>query len=294
MDVGGTNVRAALVNADGEVLRRVARRVETGQAGFVAMLAGLARELGCENASAVGVGLPGRVDAKANAVISAGYLDIAGLSVAELLGEATGLPVFLENDCAMALVAEMAVGAAVGQRDVVMLTIGTGIGGAVAVDGRLLSGTAFAGQLGHLTVDIDGELCRCGRRGCVETMSSGTALARHLAQAGKPPGMTPRELLDAAEAGDGAAAAVLRRWVRPLRGVIDSLIAVLDPEIVLLGGGLGAAAHASLVHAPSESSWYQRPVRPATLGDDAGMIGAALRAQHRQAHMAQPAGWAMT
>ncbi len=280
VDVGGTNVRAALVSAEGVVLRRVSQPVGGGRAGFVAMLAGIARQIGCDEASSIGVGLPGRVDARANVVISAGYLDIAGLPVAELLREATGLPVFIENDCAMALVAEMALGAATGQRDVVMLTIGTGIGGAIAMDGRLLRGAAFAGQLGHVTVDIDGEVCRCGRRGCVETTSSGTALTRHLVRAGRPPGTTPRELLDAAAAGDDAAAALLRRWVRPLRSAIDSLIAAVDPAIVLLGGGLGGAAHESLAYAPCESSWYQRPVRPAALGDDAGMIGAALRAQH--------------
>ena len=278
MDVGGTNVRAALVSAEGVILRRVSRPVERGRAGFVAMLAGLARELGCDEAASIGVGLPGRVDAHADAVISAGYLDIARLPVAELLREATGRPVLVGNDGTMALAAEMALGAAVGQRDVVMFTIGTGIGGAVAVDGRLLSGTAFAGQLGHVTVDCDGELCRCGRRGCVETMSSGTALARHLMQAGKPATTTPRELLDAAASGDAVAAAGLRRWARPLRSAIDSMIAVPDPAVVLLGGGLGAAAHESLAHAPSESLWFQRPVRPAALGDDAGVIGAALLA----------------
>lgn len=281
MDVGGTNVRAALVSAEGKILRCISQPVERRRSAFVAMLAGLARQLGCGEASSIGVGLPGRVDAKANAVVSAGTLDIAGLEVAELLGEQTGIPVFVENDCAMALVAEMALGAAAGHRDVVMLTIGTGIGGAIALDGRPVSGTAFAGQLGHMTVDVDGEVCRCGRRGCVETMSSGPALARHLAQAGMSPGTTARELLDAAKAGDVAAATVLRRWSRPLRSAIDSLIAVIDPGIVVLGGGLGVAAHDSLVYAPSESSWYQRPVRPAALGDDAGMVGAALRAQQR-------------
>ncbi len=279
VDVGGTNVRAALVSAEGVILRRISHPVERERANFVAMLAGLVRQLGCNEASSIGVGLPGRVDAQANLVISAGYLDVAGLPVAQLLHEATGLPVFIDNDCTMALVAEMAVGAAAGKRDVAMLTIGTGIGGAIAIDGRLLQGAAFAGQLGHVTVDNNGEVCRCGRRGCVETMSSGLALTRHLVQAGKPPSTTPWELLDAAASGDDAAVALLRRWVRPLRSAIDSLIAVVDPAIVLLGGGLGSAAHESLIYAPSASSWCQRPVRPAMLGDDAGMIGAALRAR---------------
>lgn len=276
IDVGGTYVRAALVSPRGEILRRIAQPVERDRARFVAALAGLAHRLAGE-AATIGVGLPARVDARHSAVTFAGYLDIAGLPVAELLRQATGIPVHIDNDGSMALVAEMAVGAAVGQRDVAMLTIGTGIGGAIAMDGVPLRGAGFAGQLGHLTVDPGGEACRCGRRGCVETTSSGTALTRHLLQAGRPAATTPWDLL-ADAASDQGAADLLARWIGPLRHAIDSLVAAVDPALVLLGGGLGTAAHACLVHAPAVSPWFQRPVRPAALGDDAGMIGAALRA----------------
>jgi glucokinase len=178
----------------------------------------------------------------------------------------------------MALVAEMRVGVAQGCPDVVMFTIGTGIGGAVASAGVPLRGRSFAGQLGHVVVDTLGAPCACGRRGCVETTSSGTALGRLIAQAGLPAGTTADALLATAEDGDAGARAILSAWATPLRAAIGSLVAVADPEVVVLGGGLGEAASAALAYAPEASDWYQCPVRPATLGDDAGVIGAALAA----------------
>jgi glucokinase len=275
IDVGGTNLRAALVGADGVIRARLAGPVERDRGAFVAALAARAMELGGERAVAIGVGLPGRVDVARDAVVSAGYLDIAGLNVPAMLRAATGLPVCIENDCTMALIAEMAVGAATDHRDVAMLTIGTGIGGAIALDRRLVRGGAFAGQLGHMSVDPDGEICNCGRRGCIETTSSGTALTRLLRRGGGSPAMTPAGVLAAAHDGDPAAIALLRAWLTPLRSAIESLVAVIDPGIVLLGGGLGLVAQRGLDLLAAECSWFERPVRPASLGDDAGVIGAA-------------------
>jgi glucokinase len=146
-------------------------------------------------------------------VHSAGYLDIAGLPIAQTLQARLGLPVAIDNDCGMALVAEMSLGAAQGCRDVVMFTIGTGIGGAVATYGDLMRGRSFAGQLGHVTVDTMGEACACGRRGCVETTSSGTALGRLVATAGLPSGTTADALLAAAQAGQQSARAILARAI---------------------------------------------------------------------------------
>jgi glucokinase len=115
----------------------------------------------------------------------------------------------------------------------------------------------------------------------VETTSSGTALGRLVAQAGLPAGITADVLLAAAAAGDAAAAAILSAWATPLRAAIGSMVAVADPEVVILGGGLGGAACAALASVPEASDWYQCPVRPAVLGDDAGVIGAALYALGR-------------
>jgi glucokinase len=283
VDVGGTRLRVARISADGRILAKHAGPVERDRDAFVPRLIEMIGRVMAEDVAAIGIGLPGRVDARRAAVHSAGYLDIAGLPIAQTLQARLGLPIAIDNDCGMALVAEMSVGAAQGCRDVVMFTIGTGIGGAVATYGDLMRGRSFAGQLGHVTVDTMGEACACGRRGCVETTSSGTALGRLVATAGLPSGTTADALLAAAQAGQSSARAILARaileaWATPLRSAIGSMVAVADPEVVLLGGGLGAAACAALAYAPEASAWYQCPVRPATLGDDAGVIGAALYA----------------
>jgi glucokinase len=283
VDVGGTRLRVARIAADGRILTKEAGPVERDRDAFVPRLIEMIGRVMAGDVAAIGIGLPGRVDARRAAVHSAGYLDIAGLPIAQTLQARLSLPVAIDNDCGMALVAEMSVGAAQGCRDVVMFTIGTGIGGAVATYGDLMRGRSFAGQLGHVTVDTMGEACACGRRGCVETTSSGTALGRLVAKAGLPAGTTADALLAAAQAGQSSARAILARaileaWATPLRSAIGSMVAVADPEVVLLGGGLGAAACAALDYAPEASAWYQCPVRPATLGDDAGVIGAALYA----------------
>ena len=283
VDVGGTRLRVALVEAGGRIIAKEAGPVERAREAFLPTLMGMIGRVMEPGVVGIGIGLPGRVDAKRSAVHSAGTLDIAGLPVAQVIGAALGMPVAIDNDCGMALVAEMSAGAAQGCRDVVMFTIGTGIGGAVASYGDLMRGKSFAGQLGHVIVDTLGELCACGRRGCVETTSSGTALGRLVAKAGLPTGTTAAALLAAAGSGHSSARAILARtilaaWATPLRSAIGSMVAVADPEVVILGGGLGASACAALAYAPEASDWYQCPVRPATLGDDAGVIGAALYA----------------
>jgi glucokinase len=196
----------------------------------------------------------------------------------------TGKPVVIDNDCNMALAAEMALGAGRGHGNIVMFTIGTGIGGAVAQDRRITRGSATAGQLGHITVDVNGEVCACGRRGCVETTSSGTALGRHIARAGLGADISVDQLFARDAAGDVHARAILDAWARPLRAAIDTAVAVLDPDLVLLGGGLGRAAHAALDRAPALAPWYQCKVEPAQLGDDAGVIGAGLQALAAEPH----------
>ena len=178
----------------------------------------------------------------------------------------------------MALVAEMATGAAQGADDVVMFTIGTGIGGAVVLDGKIVRGRETAGQLGHLTVRHDGLPCACGRRGCVETTSSGTALGRLIAEAGLPKGTLADSLFERDAAGDAVIGRLLDAWALPLRAAIDSMVAAVDPELVLLGGGLGNAALRALARAPALSPWYQCPIVAAQLGDDAGVIGGAVSA----------------
>ncbi|MBZ9748160.1 ROK family protein [Mesorhizobium sp. CO1-1-7] len=278
IDIGGTNLRAARISCTGEFLERLSEKSAPDPELVLGRIADMVRLLDAPDVAAIGVGVPGRVDARRGAVLSGGYVNLASVALAQRLESMTGKPVIVDNDCNMALAAEMALGAGQGHDNIAMFTIGTGIGGAVVQNRRIMRGRATAGQLGHITVDVNGELCACGRRGCVETTSSGTALGRHIARADLGPEVSVDQLFARDAAGDIQARGILEAWARPLRAAIDTTVAVFDPDLVLLGGGLGRAAHRALGHAPALAPWYQCPVAPAQLGDDAGVIGAGLQA----------------
>lgn len=275
IDIGGTHLRAARVDAAGAILDRRAARTVRDPAAVARLCHEMVAALRTDAVAAIGVGVPGQVVAAGRRILSGGYVDLSGGDFAAALENGTGLPVTVENDATMALLGEAAHGAAAGAANVVMLTIGTGIGGAILEGGKVLRGRGTAGQLGHLVVEAPGRPCVCGRRGCVETVSSGTAFAIHLAEAGLPPATRAEALL---ARDDAAARAVLAAWAGPLRRAIDTLIATCAPDRVVLGGGAGAAMAAALDLVPAAPSWFSAPVVPAALGDDAGVVGAAMAA----------------
>lgn len=275
IDIGGTNIRAARVAADGTILDRRSVATDRDPAGCLQVCLGLIAALRDGNTMAIGAGVPGQVDFDRQIALSGGYVDLSGLPFAALLAEVTGLPVTIDNDANMALLGEARAGAARGYENVVLFTIGTGIGGAILDHGRILRGRSTAGQLGHLVVIPEGRACVCGRRGCVETESSGTAFATHLAEAGLAPHLRAQDLLDLAPT-DALATQVLTRWAAPLRAAIDTMITATAPDVVLIGGGAGAAALAALTTVPALKSWFDAPVLSAALQDDAGVTGAAL------------------
>lgn len=287
VDIGGTHLRAARISPAGEVLDWSAWPTPELRSIAGAIVA-LARAVDAPDVAAIGIGIPGRVHAEGGRILSGGYVDLSDVALADTIAAATGRPVFLDNDGNMALAAEQAAGAARGTSNVVMFTIGTGIGGAAFVDGKLLRGRASAGQMGHISVDVAGRACRCGRHGCVETTSSGTALGRHLAEAGLPQGTSAETLLGRTSQGDAVAKGVLAAWAAPMRIAIDTAVAIFDPELVVLGGGLGGAMHQALGCFPAEAPWYQCEVVPAKLGDRAGVIGAGLAALARHVQAAAP------
>lgn len=279
VDIGGTNVRAARVAADGSISGHIRVRTAPGHA-VAEQVCDLARSLADRDVIGVGIGVPGRLDATGETILTAGYVELAGVRLGEIVGDAVGRPVVLANDAHMALAGELAVGAAAGARNVALFTVGTGVGGAVAIGGRIHAGEGNAGQLGHLALDPRGPRCNCGRAGCAEVFASGTALGRYREEAGIAASVTVAELL-ARRDSEPAAAAVLGRWARAWREAIDTVVAVLDPELVVLGGGLGAAAYetVSAYEPASVSSWFPSRVVAARLGDDAGVIGAGLSAR---------------
>lgn len=274
IDIGGTRLRAARV-VGGVIEARASADSARDPAIVTARVLELVAQVRNDTCTALGIGVPGQVHAATRQVLSGGYVDLSGFDFAGQIESATGLAVTIENDATMALLGEAAYGAAKGQQNVVMLTIGTGIGGAVLDNGQVLRGRGAAGQLGHICIDPQGRACVCGKIGCVETTSSGTAFGVHLAEAGLPADTRAEALMASTKP---AAQVVIRAWAAPLRAAIDTLTATLNPDVVLIGGGAGAAAHAALARFPAAPSWFSAPVRAAILGDDAGVIGAATAA----------------
>lgn len=227
-----------------------------------------------DTSRAVGIGIPGRVSGTNGAVHSAGYLDIGGLDLSHLVMEATELPCRIENDATMALIAE----AQNTSELVAMITIGTGIGGALLRDGRPFYGSDFAGQFGHIIVAQDGPLCNCGQRGCVETFCAGPALGSLIAQAGISKGTSASDILAIAAGGDEVATQIVTDWTTPMQRALQSLVAVVDPAFIILGGGLGADMAQALARKPDVVDWFDRPIKAARLGDKAGVVGAGLAA----------------
>ncbi|MDZ4311647.1 MAG: ROK family protein [Cypionkella sp.] len=278
IDIGGTRLRAARITG-GVIEARASAESARNPATVTARVLDLVAKVRTAAVTAIGIGVPGQVHTTTRQVLSGGYVDLSGFDFAAAIEAATALPVTLENDATMALLGEAAYGAAKGKHNVVMLTIGTGIGGAILDQGQILRGRGAAGQLGHIGIDPQGRPCVCGKIGCVETTSSGTAFGVHLAEAGLPPDTRAEDLL---KRSDPNARAVIHAWAAPLRAAIDSLIATLNPDYVLIGGGAGAAAHAALAQFPAAPSWFKAPVLAASLGDDAGVIGAATTALKNQ------------
>jgi len=280
VDIGGTGIKAGRVDASGEIHAQAAMATPATLDLTLAGIDGLIAELDAPGVEAIGVGIPGRVDALSGRILSGGFVDLSGPPLDARLRNVRGRVFFNDNDANMALVAEHALGAAQGLAHVAMLTLGTGVGGALMENGRIVHGRGSAGQLGHIGVELGGEPCNCGRRGCLETTSSGTALGRFIAREGLPRETTLEALLTRE---DAPARAILSRWAGGLRAGVDSLIAAFDPELIVLGGSLGAPGVEALRRAPGLSAWYVCEVAPAKLGNRAGIVGAALAALGRAA-----------
>ena len=204
-----------------------------------------------------------------------------------------GLPARLSNDANCAALAETVAGAAVGCRNMVLITLGTGVGGGIIVDGKLVSGMGGAGgEPGHSLLVLDGEPCTCGRRGCWEVYASATALIRQGREAAaahptsllnRYPELTGRDVFDAADAGDEAAQAVLERYYVYVAAGITDLVNILSPEMVLIGGGISRQGERLLrpirryvaANCFGGESRPQPIIQAAQLGNEAGIIGAA-------------------
>ncbi len=252
-------------------------------------------------AVAAGVGVPATIDFDRGHVIATVNLDLDDLPIRDLVAEKVGLPVVVDNDANLAMLAEALYGAAKGARNALMLTAGTGIGGGIWLNNELYRGTNGAGaELGHTVVDIDGYPCQgnCPNRGCVEAMASGTAIGRHGREAAeKYPDSALGKLAaegveiegphvtEAAQKGDRAAIEVVNLTGHYLGNALVSLVNIFQPEVVVLGGGAIALGEHLLEPARKEvleralKPMNETPIVAAQLGPSAGMIGAAALGQ---------------
>jgi glucokinase len=301
IDIGGTKIGGALVSEDGQIVREhkvptPATDPEAIADAVVELVAELSTGV---EVTAVGVAAAGFIDNERSTIYYAPNLSWRNEPFKAKLASRLGLPVFIENDANAAGWAEYRFGAGRGVKHMIMLTIGTGVGGAIIVDGRMIrGGFGIAAELGHINVVPDGVLCGCGQRGCLEPYGSGTALlkaakqfvasgapeARRLAELQAEAGtLTGVQVYQAIQERDSGALALLKDLGEVLGRAVASMVAVLDPELVVIGGGVSAAGdlllepirRAYLEHLPARGFRPELRIEAATLVNDAGVVGAA-------------------
>lgn len=307
IDLGGTNIAGGLADLDGRLL--LTDSVPTGLpctadaiADRIAMLCrAMVQKAGfaLEDAAWVGVGAPGSVDTATGTVLYANNLEFHNTPLAELLTRRLGRPVFVDNDANAAAWGEYCAGAGKGSRSMVMVTLGTGVGGGVVLDGRILTGcNGAAAELGHFVIQQDGLECNCGLRGCFEQYGSVTALIRQARDAmaahpesalwqlagGDAANVNGRMVFDAARSGDATACQVVDTYIGYLCVGVTSIINIFQPEILCIGGGISRQGDLLIqplraynaAHGYSRGTGPQTNVVTARLFGDAGIIGAAL------------------
>ncbi|MFD4406384.1 ROK family protein [Nocardia sp. NPDC058499] len=300
VDIGGTNIRASVVDGTGEVLDTVQCPTPHSAPALEGALGRAVRELGDRHdIDAVGLAVAGFVSADRSAVRFAPHLPWRDAPVAKRLTDRLGLPVLLEHDANAAMWAEYRFGAAAGGHNVVLVAIGTGIGAALLIDGVLYRGThGVAPELGHLQVVPGGRDCGCGKRGCWERYCSGTALAESAIELvatdptpsllakeviADPGALTGRRVAGAAQDGDPLALRVMADFARWLGLGLAFVGDIFDPDLVVVAGGVSSSAplfldEAREEYAASVTGHGHRPlarIRTTQLGEAAGMIGAA-------------------
>jgi glucokinase len=287
VDVGGTTIKGAVVDTGGS-FRREAERPTPAAAGPQAVIGALLELIADlragEPVGAVGVVVPGLVDAAAGRAVFSANLGFRDTPLRELVSQATGLPALLEHDVRAAGVAESELGAAAGVPDHILAVIGTGIAAVIRTGGQVISGAGHAaGELGHIPVWPGGELCSCGQRGCLERYASAAAITRRYAAAGGDPGLAAADLI-ARRAEDPRAERVWAEAVQALALAFTSLTMLLDPALIVIAGGLSAAGNDLLTPLGEELAklilWRPVPALALSpLGGRAGLLGAALLAR---------------
>ena len=299
IDLGGTNIKAALVDAQGRVLAETS--APTGGvrpprelcADIAALAFAVARQANCpwQDVAALGLGCPGTVDDRAGVVVYANNLEWRNFAAAACLRELTGRPVALGNDANVAALAESLYGCARGAHSAVIITLGTGVGGGIVVDGKLLAGVHGAGgEIGHIKV-VEGSdrVCGCGKTGCLEQYASATGIVKSAKELLADPEvetalrqhdpLTCKDIFDCAAKGDKAAIQLTDEMCRLLGKALASVSCVCDPEVIVVGGGVARAGQPLLDGIQKAFRQYAFPAAEdtafalASLGNDAGICG---------------------
>ncbi|MCX4550057.1 ROK family protein [Streptomyces sp. NBC_01387] len=294
LDVGGTGMKAALVGADGSLLHEARRATnrERGPEAVVESILDFAAELRAygeehlgRTASAAGVAIPGIVDAENGIAVYASNLGWRDVPMRELLSTRLhGIPVALGHDVRTGGLAEGRIGAGKGADRFLFMPLGTGIAGAIGIEGSIEAGAhGYAGEIGHIIVRHGGVACGCGQRGCLERYASASAVSLAWAEASGDPEADAADCAKAVESGDPKAVAVWQNAVDALADGLVTALTLLDPRTLIIGGGLAEAGDTLFVPlkaAVEERLTFQKPphIVPAALGDTAGCLGAGLLA----------------
>lgn len=300
VDLGGTWIRAGLCDREGHISRRfkVRTRPQEGAEAVIERIKSAIREVLLPNqVKAIGVGAPGPLDPWKGIIVRAPNLHWKDVPLRDILEEEFSLSAYVGNDCSAAALAEQRFGVGREVKDLIYITVGTGIGGGIIVDNRLLLGVqGFAGEVGHQTIDINGPRCNCGNIGCLEALAAGPAIAcravewieggRETAIMGLVEGnldqVTAEVVNEAAQAGDELAIEIIRQAGIYIGVGIVNLLHLFNPGMIIIGGGVSKAG--DLLFEPIRATvrertmmdgyWEDTPIVPASLGDDVGVLGA--------------------
>ncbi|MGB9182580.1 MAG: ROK family protein [Solirubrobacteraceae bacterium] len=304
VDVGGTTIKGALVDVNGHFMRELARPTPAarGPEAVIREVQAMVADLGAADAArpqasvrSVAVVIPGVVDALAGRAEFSANLGFRDVPLRDLIQRNVGLPTLLEHDVRAAGVAERTVGITGGVDDYLLAVIGTGIAGVVHTGGQLVRGASgIAGELGHIPVRPGGEPCACGQRGCLERYASASSIARRYVELGGEAGTSVHEVV-ARRTRDPAAGRAWQEAAESLAIAFVTCTMLLDPEMIVLAGGLSAAGDDLLAPVEAEFAarlkWREPPaVRLSPLGGRAGLVGAAILAW-QQLGLDAFAGW---
>jgi glucokinase len=281
VDLGGTKIAAGIIDREGNVHARSVRPTPTeSEHALVATLGDAIEELLDAETGAVGLGVPSTVDQQTGRAVASVNIPLKDVPLRELMTQRFGIPCGIDNDANAAAIGEWQVGAGKGTSDMVMLTLGTGVGGGLILNGRPYRGSfGAAAELGHMVIEHDGRPCQgnCTGRGHIEAYATGVA-------AGKDWGTDSRDLIAKAHEGDAKALELLESIGHRLGSAIGTLVNIFDPEVVVIGGGFGEAADEFLL-GPAREVMLREALLPArdrvrlvsaALGPEAGLVGAGF------------------